>query len=67
MHWRPARTSLGTKYALPQARFSCERALAMQSQTLKRTGKIKYGVAAWLLGLPLPIVILALFFRGCDW
>jgi len=31
-----------------------------------RSGKIKYGIFAWLLGLPLPIVILALFFRGCD-
>ena len=33
---------------------------------LDRAGKIKYGIFAWLLGLPLPIVILALFFRGCD-
>jgi hypothetical protein len=33
---------------------------------LHRSGKIKYGIFAWLLGLPLPIVILALFFRGCD-
>ena len=39
----------------------------MRSKTLRRDGKIKYGLAAWLLGLPLPIVILALFFRGCDW
>jgi len=31
-----------------------------------RSGKIKYGIFAWLLGLPLPIIILALFFRGCD-
>jgi hypothetical protein len=31
-----------------------------------RAGKIKYGIFAWLIGLPLPIVILALFFRGCD-
>ena len=31
-----------------------------------RFGKIKYGIAAWLLGLPLPIIIIALFFRGCD-
>lgn len=36
-----------------------------QSQ-LNRSGKIKYGIFAWLLGLPLPIIILALFFRGCD-
>jgi hypothetical protein len=32
-----------------------------------RQGKIRYGVAAWLLGLPLPIIIIALFIRGCDW
>jgi len=31
-----------------------------------RAGKIKYGILAWLLGLPLPIIIIALFFRGCD-
>jgi hypothetical protein len=39
----------------------------MRLESLRRKGKIKYGLAAWLLGLPLPIVILALFFRGCDW
>ncbi|MBL9162133.1 MAG: hypothetical protein JNL18_05245 [Planctomycetaceae bacterium] len=33
---------------------------------LSRSGKIKYGIFAWLIGLPLPIIILALFFRGCD-
>jgi hypothetical protein len=31
-----------------------------------RAGKIKYGLAAWLLGLPLPIIVLALFWQGCD-
>jgi hypothetical protein len=31
-----------------------------------RSGKIKYGILAWLLGLPLPIILLALFFGGCD-
>lgn len=31
-----------------------------------RAGKIKYGLVAWLIGLPLPIVILALFWGGCD-
>jgi hypothetical protein len=31
-----------------------------------RAGKIKYGIFAWLLGLPLPIVLIALFYRGCD-
>ena len=32
-----------------------------------RAGEIKYGLAAWLLGLPLPIIIIALFWGGCDW
>jgi len=32
-----------------------------------RTGKVKYALAMWLLGLPLPIVLIALFVRGCDW
>lgn len=32
-----------------------------------RAGKVKYALFAWLLGLPLPIIIIALFFRGCDW
>jgi hypothetical protein len=32
----------------------------------QRAGKIKYALFAWMLGLPLPIIILALFFRGCD-
>ena len=40
---------------------------APANRTLKdRAGKVKYGILAWMLGLPLPIVILALFFRGCD-
>jgi hypothetical protein len=39
----------------------------MRVKSWRRQGKIKYGLAAWMLGLPLPIVILALFFRGCDW
>jgi hypothetical protein len=31
-----------------------------------RSGKIKYGILAWMLGLPLPIILIALFFGGCD-
>lgn len=31
-----------------------------------RGGKIKYGIFAWLLGLPLPIILLALVWGGCD-
>jgi hypothetical protein len=33
---------------------------------LNRAGKIKYGILAWLIGLPLPIVLIALFLGGCD-
>jgi hypothetical protein len=31
-----------------------------------RLGKVSWGLAAWLLGLPLPIIILALLFGGCT-
>jgi len=44
-----------------------QRLIPPTEQLMERAGKIKYGLAAWLLGLPLPIVILALIFRGCDW
>jgi len=46
-----------------QQRNAIRRQLADAQQ---RAGKIKYALFAWLLGLPLPIIILALFFRGCD-
>jgi hypothetical protein len=31
-----------------------------------RPGKIKYALLGWLIGLPLPIILILLFFRGCD-
>ncbi len=31
-----------------------------------RAGKIKYAMLGWLIGLPLPIILILLFFRGCD-
>jgi hypothetical protein len=37
------------------------------AQAKLRTGKVKYALAMWLLGLPLPIVLIALFWKGCDW
>ena len=37
-----------------------------RKQLANRAGKIKYGIAAWLLGLPIPIIILALLWGGCD-
>jgi hypothetical protein len=38
----------------------------MTDNTRDRSGKIKYALAGWLLGLPTIVVILLLFFRGCD-
>ena len=35
-------------------------------QTLTRWGKIRYGLAAMLLGLPLPVVIIAFLWGGCS-
>lgn len=32
----------------------------------QRAGKIKYGCLAWMIGLPLPIVIILMFYKGCD-
>ena len=40
--------------------------IEMAKRMKERAGKIKYGIFAWLIGLPLPIVLLALFYRGCD-
>jgi hypothetical protein len=40
--------------------------LPMLARAKDRAGKIKYGIFAWLLGLPLPIVLIALFYKGCD-
>ncbi len=45
-----------------------KRQLSQQANELKnRAGKVRYALAMWLLGLPLPIVLIALFVRGCDW
>jgi hypothetical protein len=32
----------------------------------RRDGKVKYALVGWLIGLPLPIILILLFFRGCD-
>lgn len=37
----------------------------MLRRVYERTGKIRWGLAALLLGLPLPIVILAFLAPGC--
>ena len=31
-----------------------------------RAGKVKYALLGWLIGLPIPILIILLFVRGCD-
>jgi uncharacterized integral membrane protein len=31
-----------------------------------KTGKVKYALLGWLIGLPLPIIVILLFVRGCD-
>lgn len=31
-----------------------------------RAGKVKYALLGWLIGLPIPIVLILLFVRGCD-
>jgi len=37
-----------------------------QDPELTRFGKIRFGLAAILLGLPLPIILIALFWGGCT-
>jgi hypothetical protein len=36
------------------------------SRQRDRAGRLSHGCIAWLIGLPLPIVILAFLWRGCD-
>jgi len=35
-------------------------------ESVTRWGKIRYGLAALLLGLPLPIVLIAFLMPGCG-
>jgi hypothetical protein len=37
----------------------------MIRNTMNRAGKISYGLVALLLGLPLPIIIIAFLVGGC--
>lgn len=37
----------------------------MMQKAFDRAGKVSYGLVALLLGLPLPIVILAFLWGGC--
>jgi hypothetical protein len=36
----------------------------MLQNTIKRAGNVRWGLIALLIGLPLPIVLIALFFIG---
>ena len=38
----------------------------MLQSSIKRLGNMRWGCAAMLLGLPLPFVILAFLFGGCN-
>lgn len=39
----------------------------MQPQSpVARLGRVSYAAIAWLLGLPLPIIIIALLWGGCT-
>lgn len=38
----------------------------MQANDQIRSGKIRYGLAAMLLGLPLPLIIIAFLWGGCG-
>jgi hypothetical protein len=38
----------------------------MNTRGSGHAGKIKYGLLGWLIGLPIPIVIILLFWGGCD-
>ena len=35
-------------------------------QSTTRLGRISYAAIAWLLGLPLPIILIALLWGGCT-
>ncbi len=38
----------------------------MKRKLINRSGKVKYALLGLLFGLPLPIILILLFFRGCD-
>ena len=39
--------------------------MLIRTKLQERAGKVRYGLAAILLGLPIPIVILAFLWGGC--
>jgi hypothetical protein len=38
----------------------------MKQQTDAATGKVKWGILAWLIGIPLPIILLVYLAKGCT-
>jgi hypothetical protein len=45
--------------------LTIERCSTMMRAAINRAGKVSYGLVAILLGLPLPVVILAFLWGGC--
>ncbi len=38
----------------------------MAAKVKDRAGKVKYALFGWLIGLPLPIILILFFINGCD-
>ena len=38
----------------------------MRTDLPQRAGRISYAAIAWLIGLPLPVIIIALLIGGCT-
>lgn len=53
------------RFVVETARESPRPEIAMLTSALRRTAKIRYGLAALILGLPLPIVLIAFLVGGC--
>jgi hypothetical protein len=50
----------------PKSILSPHGETSMSRAIQSRAGKVKYALLGWLIGLPLPIILILLFFRGCD-
>ena len=37
-----------------------------ETNPARRAGRISYAAVAWLLGLPIPVIIIALLIGGCT-
>ena len=38
----------------------------MKNGMQQRRGKIKYALLGWMFGLPIPVIVILLFWGGCD-